>query len=336
MDRIGTGNAELDSLLGGGFLPGKNVLIYGATGVGKSVLGTQIAHAGLQAEGHPGAIIDLAGGLDDQAQRQYATDLFSWIVYGWSAVPPGAEWESQELDRFAYTEMGLSEIAQCAPGQPPVCKEDFLRHHLQNTRRIILDGSDPVKPGDLEGRTAQLRAALTTLRTPMAIDIEKRHQNTGPLDNPAYWNSKVRPDDITAYLEGRRSGAAYGHRPKEPRSSLDRRGPDVWDRAHLGIAGGKGSYGVNVRRVKTDPSSQVVVILQTTEERSFLDLMNRSADAHGLDAHVNTVLVMGYLPVTGQSLEQQRAIGVVKHRGSPYKTTGMRYAIAEGGIRPIL
>ena len=48
--RQSTGIMALDELLGGGLLPGTLTVVVGATGVGKTQLGIQYAHAGLAAE----------------------------------------------------------------------------------------------------------------------------------------------------------------------------------------------------------------------------------------------------------------------------------------------
>jgi DNA repair protein RadA/Sms len=50
--RLGSGNAEVDRVLGGGFVPGEVVLLAGEPGVGKSTLVLQVL-AGVAASGHP-------------------------------------------------------------------------------------------------------------------------------------------------------------------------------------------------------------------------------------------------------------------------------------------
>ena len=49
--RLGSGEGELDRVLGGGFVPGSVVLLGGDPGIGKSTLALQVA-GGLAAAGH--------------------------------------------------------------------------------------------------------------------------------------------------------------------------------------------------------------------------------------------------------------------------------------------
>ena len=44
-DRLATGVAGLDALLGGGLIPGTVAVFAGATGIGKTQLGVQFAQA---------------------------------------------------------------------------------------------------------------------------------------------------------------------------------------------------------------------------------------------------------------------------------------------------
>jgi len=55
--RVKTGIAGLDEVLGGGFLPGASVLLEGTPGAGKTNLGLQILHNGIQLYDEPGLLI---------------------------------------------------------------------------------------------------------------------------------------------------------------------------------------------------------------------------------------------------------------------------------------
>jgi RecA/RadA recombinase len=76
--RLSTGIAALDDLLGGGLLPGTLTVIAGATGIGKTQLGIQFAHAGRSQEGCPGILFDMAARGDSQNHSGYAERLFAW------------------------------------------------------------------------------------------------------------------------------------------------------------------------------------------------------------------------------------------------------------------
>src|SRR5438105_6412364 len=76
--RLSTGVAGLDGLLGGGLLPGTLTVVAGATGIGKTQLGLQFAHAGKSQEGKPGILFDMTCRGDSQSHADYARRLFGW------------------------------------------------------------------------------------------------------------------------------------------------------------------------------------------------------------------------------------------------------------------
>jgi KaiC/GvpD/RAD55 family RecA-like ATPase len=76
--RLRTGNPQLDEMLGGGLLPGTQTVVVGATGIGKTQLGLQFAHAGISQEGEPGIVFDLTSRGDSQNQTEYARRMFGW------------------------------------------------------------------------------------------------------------------------------------------------------------------------------------------------------------------------------------------------------------------
>jgi RecA/RadA recombinase len=78
MNRQSTGVATLDTMLGGGLLPGTLTVVVGATGIGKTQLGLQFAHAGNEQEGRPGVIFDCAARGDSQNHSHYARRMFGW------------------------------------------------------------------------------------------------------------------------------------------------------------------------------------------------------------------------------------------------------------------
>ena len=76
--RLRTGIPKLDELLGGGLIPGTQTVVVGATGIGKTQLGLQFAHAGKAQEGEPGLVFDLTSRGDSQNQAEYARRMFAW------------------------------------------------------------------------------------------------------------------------------------------------------------------------------------------------------------------------------------------------------------------
>lgn len=77
-DRIQTGIADLDSLLGGGLLPGTLTVVMGATGIGKTQLGLAFANQGQNQEGERGVLFDLTARGDSQNHQDYANRIFNW------------------------------------------------------------------------------------------------------------------------------------------------------------------------------------------------------------------------------------------------------------------
>src|SRR5881394_605694 len=76
--RISTGIAEFDQLLGGGLLPGTLAVVMGATGIGKTQLGLQFADAGRKQEGERGILFDMTSRGDAQNHAEYARRMFGW------------------------------------------------------------------------------------------------------------------------------------------------------------------------------------------------------------------------------------------------------------------
>lgn len=78
--RLSTGIPALDEQLGGGLIPGTMTVVMGATGIGKTQLGLQFAHAGKHQEGEPGIIFDMTTRGDSQNHLDYAERLSDWAI----------------------------------------------------------------------------------------------------------------------------------------------------------------------------------------------------------------------------------------------------------------
>lgn len=77
-ERVKTGIAGLDEMLGGGFLRGTANLVEGAPGTGKSTLGMQFIYNGIQSFDEPGIILTF-----EEFPQQYYRDAeaFGWPFY---------------------------------------------------------------------------------------------------------------------------------------------------------------------------------------------------------------------------------------------------------------
>jgi KaiC/GvpD/RAD55 family RecA-like ATPase len=103
-ERLQTGIPELDQLLGGGLVPGTLTVVMGATGIGKTQLGLQFAHQGIEQEKETGVIFDMATRGDSQNHSDYASRLFNWKLREASKtekIHPEAIWQ-RESARFDY------------------------------------------------------------------------------------------------------------------------------------------------------------------------------------------------------------------------------------------
>jgi hypothetical protein len=165
--RYSTGLPELDTLLGGGLLPGTLTVIAGATGIGKTQLGVQFAHAGIAAEQRAGVIFDVASRGDSQNHSSYAQRMF-----GWSPTPCSYH-EHVEMNDFFHPHRPHGEYLHIFDysGQR-VTKRDlefeawqawqaqlnqrlrgaiaFLYGNLvRGCRRVVVDGFEPTdRPGE--------------------------------------------------------------------------------------------------------------------------------------------------------------------------------------------
>ena len=70
--RLSTGIGRLDEMLGGGLIPGTLTVIVGATGIGKTQLGLQFAHALAGDEERHGIVFDMSSRGDSQNHAEYS------------------------------------------------------------------------------------------------------------------------------------------------------------------------------------------------------------------------------------------------------------------------
>lgn len=100
--RLSTGVGPLDTLLGGGLLPGTLTVVAGATGIGKTQLGVHFANAGLAQEGERGIIFDMTSRGDSQNQAVYSRRLCGWEMSSQPAdlpIDPAQVWNRQSARR---------------------------------------------------------------------------------------------------------------------------------------------------------------------------------------------------------------------------------------------
>lgn len=165
--RLSTGIDGLDALLGGGLLPGTLTVVVGSTGIGKTQLGLQFAHAGRQQEGRDGILFDMSSRGDTQNHADYARRMFNWELRGVDPHRPAAldgffdpervdgdylhvfDYSGQrvtrgDLDANAWRDW-QAEIAHKLGASIAFFYGNFVR----GVRRAVIDGIEPVdRPSD--------------------------------------------------------------------------------------------------------------------------------------------------------------------------------------------
>ncbi|MBW3596743.1 MAG: recombinase RecA [Planctomycetes bacterium] len=167
--RQSTGIAALDEMLGGGLLPGTLTVVVGATGIGKTQLGLQFAHAGTAQEGRAGMILDCAARGDSQNHRRYAQRMHQWDLreapsgrqpllddfFGRAAAEPPGDYlhvfdyhgrrvTQRDLDFDQWREW-QAELNAKLRGAIAFLYGNFVR----GCRRVVVDGVEPAdRPGE--------------------------------------------------------------------------------------------------------------------------------------------------------------------------------------------
>ena len=160
-DRHSTGIPELDDLLGGGLLPGTMTVVLGATGIGKTQLGLQFAHAGRTQEGESGILFDMTSRGDAQNHAEYARRMFDWSLT--EASPDGPNnvasiWNREVARRDAihlFRQTGRRvTTTDLTTEELQVWKSDlnrrlqtaiafFYGNFVHGVRRCVVDGIEP-------------------------------------------------------------------------------------------------------------------------------------------------------------------------------------------------
>ena len=165
-ERVSTGLAKLDEMLGGGLLPGTLAVVYGATGIGKTHLGLTFAAHGRVADGAPGVVLDMNGRGDSQLHDEYAARLFAWALAPWThAVTPMAHPYPPPAQMAASYSNALRWVGRVRDFQLPTpdggwefdwnwkatynhalytVRPFFYFHFAAGARRVVVDGVEPM------------------------------------------------------------------------------------------------------------------------------------------------------------------------------------------------
>ncbi|TWU16337.1 RAD55 family ATPase [Allorhodopirellula heiligendammensis] len=161
-ERLQTGIAALDDLLGGGLLPGTLTVVLGATGIGKTQLGISFANEGLAQEGERGILFDLTARGDSQSHAEYARRLFDWELTKTDVsgrVDPNRIWDRELARRdcmHLFNDIGRRVTADdMGPDAWREWKYEqakrldkaiafFYGNFIHGVRRVVVDGVEPV------------------------------------------------------------------------------------------------------------------------------------------------------------------------------------------------
>ncbi len=161
--RLSTGIPRLDDMLGGGLLPGTLTVVVGATGIGKTQLGLQFAHAGRTQEGEPGLVLDLTTRGDSQNQAEYARRLFDWSFREFASEGSIDAEDVWQRDRVRHDYLHLFRRSGRRVTQADLSVEEwqewnaelarkldravqfFYGNFVHGVRRCVLDGIEPTE-----------------------------------------------------------------------------------------------------------------------------------------------------------------------------------------------
>lgn len=165
--RLSTGVDGLDERLGGGLLPGTLTVVVGSTGIGKTQLGLQFAHAGRDQEGSTGIIFDMNARGDSQNHAAYAERMFGWRLRSAPADehvdadaffgPDGAQGDYLHAFNRSGRRVSRGDLDFNAwqDWQAELSRRlnrsiaFFYGHFVRGVRRAVVDGIEPVdRPSD--------------------------------------------------------------------------------------------------------------------------------------------------------------------------------------------
>jgi RecA/RadA recombinase len=159
VNRQSTGVAGLDDLLGGGLIPGTLAVVVGSSGIGKTQLGLQFAHAGRSQEGRGGLVFDLSARIDPQCHASYARRMFGWeMAEHNSRFAPAICFDAGRAvgDYLHVFEHAGRRVTQREAGfdawhdwqaelaaKLELSIDFFYSNFVRGTRRAVLDGVEP-------------------------------------------------------------------------------------------------------------------------------------------------------------------------------------------------
>ncbi|TWU41379.1 circadian clock protein KaiC [Novipirellula aureliae] len=159
--RLKTGIDRLDTMLGGGLIPGTLTVVMGASGIGKTQLGIAFANQGGHQEQHRGIFFDMTARGDSQNHAEYARRLFDWELRSASSgdtrpdelfAAPSADQMMHIFEdagrRVTATDLDADQWREWKVEQSRKLDQAiafFYRHFVHGVRRCVIDGIEPTE-----------------------------------------------------------------------------------------------------------------------------------------------------------------------------------------------
>ena len=293
--RQSTGVSGLDELLGGGLIPGTLTVVVGATGIGKTQLGLQYAHAGGEREARRGIIFDCSSRGDSQSHAEYARRMFDWQL---ATADAGRQVEVEDF--FADPRNATEDISY----------SDYLHifdYHGRRVTRRDLDWDDWRNwQAELNSR---LRATIAFfygnfVRGVRRIVIDGIEQADRPGESIQF--------NLFEYV--------YHQILRKDPEWVAR---DLFREAYR-------RHAEDAARHLYDPSQIGCLLLYTSHETMLDDLISRPLDEGDALSNANTLIYMGKIR-DGNRIS--RGIYISKHRGSACEERIVEYRIGGRGLR---
>jgi KaiC/GvpD/RAD55 family RecA-like ATPase len=291
--RQSTGVPGLDARLGGGLIPGTLTVVVGATGMGKTQLGLQYAHAGQPQEGRRGIVFDCTSRGDSQSHAAYARRMFGWEL---AAGDADGAWEA---DQF------FPRLRE----NPVQFLGEYLHIFDYEGRRVTRRDLDWEAWHDWQAQlNARLRRAIAFLYGSFVAGVRRVVvDGIEPVDRPGesiqmqlfeyLYHQVLRKDPPWVARDLFRE--AY-------RRQADQVAAHPYDPAHLGC-----------------------LLLVTSHESLLEDLIARPLDEGDVLANANTLIYLGRVR---QQDRLARGLYIAKHRGSACDERIVTYRITEQGL----
>jgi DNA repair protein RadA/Sms len=175
-NRVPTGIAEVDRVLGGGLVPGSSVLLGGDPGVGKSTLALQLASA-----------------LSGKLQTLYVAGEETPVQLGTAAARLGAKTENLYVLPEHVVENVVTVLAE---GRPGFCVVDSVQ--------AVHAAAHPAPPGSLSQlKASTMMLAETTKAIATVLVLIGHVTKSGDMAGPKALEHIV---DVVLYLDGDRHG----------------------------------------------------------------------------------------------------------------------------------